>query len=63
VACCAQAECRSTGTCRATASSRSKHPAAASPATTVATIGLVSDPTWKRVSAVTGAPVPTSATP
>ena len=54
---------RSSGTCAATGSSSDSRPASASRAITVATIDLVSDPTLKSVSGVTGSPVVTSATP
>ena len=54
---------RSSGTCATMGSSSESRPASASRATTVATIDFVSEPAPKRLSAVTGAPVLTSATP
>jgi hypothetical protein len=59
----AQPTPRSSGTRMATGSSSERRPACASLATTVATIGLVSDPGLKRASGVTGFPLLTSVTP
>jgi hypothetical protein len=59
----AQVTSRSSGTCAVTGSSIDNRPSSASRATTVATIDFVSEPTAKRLPAVTGAPVVTFATP
>ena len=59
----AQPLARSSGTCAATGSSSDNRPASARRTITVATIDLVSEPTPKRVSRVTGSPVLMSPTP
>lgn len=59
----AQPLARSSGTCPAARSSSDNRPAPARPAITVATIDLVNEPALKRVPAVTGSPVVTSAAP